>query len=375
MFDRFSIGPLLLPISQELHVSLAATTGAATLYYLLYGVMQPVYGIISDRIGRVRVMRAAFAGMVVAELLSTLAPNLPFLVLSRAATGALAAAIVPTSLVYIGDTFAFRVRQQAILDFLAALAVGTTAATVGAGILARFASWRLAFALPGLISLILVVALRWMPESLGPRQGVGPTAQVMRVLGRRWALFLISLAVAEGAVILGFLTYLAPALEAHGQNPATAGLVVAAYGLSVLACTRIVKQLVVRMPAAGLIALGGSSLAVGYGIAAVSQAVAGILAASALAGAAYAFMHSTLQAWATDVVPEARGTATSLFVTGAFAGAAFGAAAVAGLAGAHRYTILFLVAALICIPVTVLGSVARSRYTSAGPPELPVGAA
>lgn len=337
--------------------------------------MQPVYGIISDRIGRVRVMRAAFAGMVVAELLSTLAPNLPFLVLTRAATGALAAAIVPTSLVYIGDTFAFRVRQQAILDFLAALAVGTTAATVGAGILARFASWRLAFALPGLISLILVVALRWMPESLGPRQGVGPTAQVMRVLGRRWALFLISLAVAEGAVILGFLTYLAPALEAHGQNPATAGLVVAAYGLSVLACTRIVKQLVVRMPAAGLIALGGSSLAVGYGIAAVSQAVAGILAASALAGAAYAFMHSTLQAWATDVVPEARGTATSLFVTGAFAGAAIGAAAVAGLASAHRYTILFLVAALICIPVTVLGSVARSRYTSAGPPELPVGAA
>jgi len=379
LFDRFSIAPLLLPISNDLHISLPAATGAATLYYLLYGIMQPAYGILSDRVGRVRVMRAAFAGMTIAALLSAFAPNLPLLIAARAAAGALAAAIVPTSLVYIGDTFPFKVRQQAILDFMAAMAVGTTMATVGAGLLAHFASWRLAFALPGLLAFILVVALRWLPESLSPHRGAGPLDQVMRVAQRPWAVFLVGLAVAEGSVILGFLTYLAPALEAEGRNPATAGLVVAAYGVAVLACTRIVKQAAPRVPAAALIGLGGGMLGIGYAIAALNQGVAGILVASALAGAAYAFMHSTLQAWATDVVPEARGTATALFVTGAFAGAAIGAAAVAGLAGAHRYAVLFLVAALICIPVTVLGSFARSRYAGSGPPtefpEFPVGVA
>ena len=95
---------------------------------------------------------------------------------------------------------------------------------------------------------------------------------------------------------------------------------------------------------------------------AATQTVVTILAASVLAGGAYAFMQSTFQTWATDVVPEARGTATALFATAIFTGAALATSAVAGLASANRYSTLFMIAALVTLPVLIFGSLARWRY-------------
>jgi hypothetical protein len=73
-------------------------------------------------------------------------------------------------------------------------------------------------------------------------------------------------------------------------------------------------------------------------------------------------MHSTFQTWATDVVPQARATATALFATAIFGGAALATAAVAGIAAAHQYSTLFMIAAAVTVPVLVLGTVGRWRY-------------
>jgi predicted MFS family arabinose efflux permease len=73
-------------------------------------------------------------------------------------------------------------------------------------------------------------------------------------------------------------------------------------------------------------------------------------------------MQSTFQTWATDVVPEARATAASLFATAIFVGAALATAGVAGLASAHRYTNLFLIAAIVTLPVLIIGTIGRWRY-------------
>ena len=68
-------------------------------------------------------------------------------------------------------------------------------------------------------------------------------------------------------------------------------------------------------------------------------------------------------AWATEVVPEARGTATSLYATGAFLGAALGTGATGGLAGSHQFGRLFLIAAWTTIPMVIVGGLARWRYS------------
>jgi predicted MFS family arabinose efflux permease len=362
MTDRFAVAPLLIPIASTFHMSLAAVSGVASLYYLAYGLLPTLYGVLSDRFGRVRVIRAALLGTALADVLSALSPNLTALLVARFVTGGIACGVMPTTLVYLGDRFPFKIRQQAITNVLVFVALGTTAGTLGAGLTAHVFNWRFFFLIPGAIALAVAIGLRRMPESLLTRSSQNPLNQVATVLRHGWADLVLLLSVFNGAVMFGIVTYLAPALEANGQSPAIAGLVVASYGVSVLLCTRLFGYVARRTPAALILAGGAAMLLIGYLVAAASQSVAAILAASVLAGGAYAFMQSTFQTWATDVVPEARGTATALFTTAIFSGAALATAAVAGLAGANRYSTVFVIGALVTVPVLIVGSVARWRY-------------
>jgi predicted MFS family arabinose efflux permease len=75
-------------------------------------------------------------------------------------------------------------------------------------------------------------------------------------------------------------------------------------------------------------------------------------------------MQSTLQTWATDVVPEARGTATALTAGAASVGAALSSAALSGLAEAGLYRPLFWLAALAAAPVAGLSALLRGRFTA-----------
>jgi predicted MFS family arabinose efflux permease len=365
MFDRFAIAPLLIPIARDFHAPLAAVAITATAYYFLYGLGQPFWGFLSDRAGRVQVMRWSLAAVAVGATLSALAPNLAALIGARLVTGVAVCAIMPTALVYVGDAVPLGRRQGVIADLQAMLAVGTALGTVAAGFFAHFLTWRLAFACPAAVAAVLFFAFRRLPESRPGRQPGGPRAQIRLALRRGWARFLVLYALPEGAVILGFLVYLAPALEQSGANPALAGLVVAAYGAAVLAGTQVVKRMVVWAPPWVPIAVGGTMVCTGYLAAALDQHVFGVLVASVMIGGCYSFMHSGLQAWATDIEPAARGISTALFVTCAFTGGALGSAAGSVLAQAHEYRLLFLGALALSLPVVVVGAVARSRYPGA----------
>lgn len=164
MMDRFAIAPMLIPIAVSLHAPLSAAAGAATWYYLAYGLMPPLYGVLADRFGRVRIIRGALAGVAVADALSALAPNLAVLLVLRLLTGGIACGVLPLSLVYIGDRFPFRIRQQAIADVVVWVAIGTTVGTVGAGLVAHLTSWRLFFVVPAVLAGGLALRLNDLPE-------------------------------------------------------------------------------------------------------------------------------------------------------------------------------------------------------------------
>jgi predicted MFS family arabinose efflux permease len=364
-FDRFAVAPMLVTIAAALGASLAETAAIASVYYLLYGAMQPVWGMLSDRLGRVRVIRLTLFGAAVAGILSAAAPNLTVLIAARALAGGLFAAVVPASLVYVGDTVGMDSRQRALADLMAASAVGTALATVFGGLAAYLDAWRLAFAAPALAGVALAVMLTRLPEPKGfaAENRERPLVQVGRVLGRPWALVVVGIALVEGAVILGCLTFLAPSLESVGFSPAVAGLAVGLYGLAVLGWTRAVKLLTNRLGASGLILIGGGMLALGCASAAVGQSLAGVSAAAVLIGGGFAFMHSTLQTWATDVVPEARATVISLFAAALFAGSGIAAMAAAPLAEAGAFGLLFGLAALVAVPIGLFAGLARRRYS------------
>jgi predicted MFS family arabinose efflux permease len=364
-FDRFAIAPMLLTIAASLEASLTEVAATASLYYLLYGLMQPVWGMLSDRLGRVRVMRLTLFGAAVAGVLSSLAPNLTVLIIARALAGGLFAAVIPASLVYIGDTVGMGTRQKALADLMAASAVGTALATVLGGLAAYLDGWRVAFAAPALAGVALAVLLARLPEpkSFSEQKREGPLVQAGRVLVQPWALIVVGIALVEGAVILGFLTFLAPSLESAGFSPAVAGLAVGLYGLAVLGWTRAVKLVANRLGASALILIGAGMLLLGYASGAVGQSLASVSVAAILVGGGFAFMHSTLQTWATDVVPEARATVISLFAAALFAGSGVATMAAAPLAQAGSFDLLFALAALVAVPLGLVAGLARHRYS------------
>ena len=79
-----------------------------TSYSLAYGTGQLVYGPLSDRLGRIAVVRPRRSASASCTVLSALSPPPWQFVVARLLAGAFAGAVIPLTLVYIGDTVRVR---------------------------------------------------------------------------------------------------------------------------------------------------------------------------------------------------------------------------------------------------------------------------
>ena len=359
--DRFGISPLLVVIAVDFGVPLSAAVMTASVYFLTYGLTQPLWGMLSDRFGRLPVMRVALAGAMLFGLASAFAPNLIILTVARALTGGFFGAIIPASITYVGDTTSQEHRQSALSDLMAAVAVGTASATAAAGIIGQVLNWRIVFALAAVLALVALIPLLRMAEPDRDRS-TGVVASLRLFFAEKWSWVIIVLAFVEGALVLGILTLLAPALETQGVDTSLAGLAVAAYGVATLVCTRLVRPVTARLSAPRVIALGGICLVLGLAIVTIQLSIATVVAAAVLLGGAWAFMHTGLQSWATRVVPAARGISVAFFAGAVFAGSAVSSAIAGALAEAGHWTIIFGVSAAVALVLTVAATAGLSRY-------------
>ena len=359
--DRFAMPPMLVAIALDLGIPLSQVVQAAGAYFLAYGLLQPVWGMISDRFGVVRTLRITLLLSAVATAASALAMSPLAFGLLRCLAGGFFGAVFPAALIYVGDTVPAVRRQREITRLMTGLALGTATASIGAGVLAHLVSWRVVFLLTGVAGLGLSIALRHLAEPAAARTR-RLAASVALAVRSRPAMLILLLAFTEGAVLLGALTLLPPAIEAMGVSSSVAGAVTALYGVSVFASAHLVGRLSQRYHPSRLIALGGAASLVACVLMAVSQQppVAGVVAA--LLGLAWAAMHSSLQTWATEVLPAARATVVSLFAGSLFLGSAAAAVLVSGLAEAARYREIFLLAAAITVPLAILATWGRATW-------------
>jgi MFS family permease len=359
-FDRFATPPMLVVLAARTGMSLAEAVGLVAAYSLLYALGQPVWGFISDRFGRVAVLRTALAGLAVAAVASTLfSAHVPLLV-ARSAAGLMAGCLYPTLLTIIGDTRTGVAKARGLSELQVYSALGTTGATLAAGTIAAYTDWRVVFGLPALGCLALLVLLRRAHDGGTHRRG--PVD--FRAAFSGAALGVYGVAVLEGAVLMGVLTYFVPALQ-HADVPiALAGVLAAGYGVGVIAGARLMRRLVQRLSRTRLMGLGGAVLLVGYAASSVVQNPAAITATAVLVGASNAILHSSVQGWATEVAPAARATAVALFACALFLGSSVGTFLTAPLAGAGQYGAIFLLglgATAVLIAVVTAGHSAWQR--------------
>lgn len=365
--DRFAMPPMILAISRGLGEPVSEVAVAAGAYYLAYGLMQPVWGLVGGRVGSEQVLRWTTLLAVLGTTSTLFAGDAASLTVFRMLAGVGFSAAIPAALVYVGDSALPGRRHRDVTDLMAGVALGTAVATAGAGVLAATVGWRSAFVVTGGLGLVLWFVLRWLPPAVAPRVDGAMWVPVWMVLRSPAARILLMLAAAEGAVLLGTLTFLPSAVESAGVGTAVAGGLTAVFGVSVLIFAPAVGWLHARVSPAGWMAAGSASAVAGCGLAAVSSMPVVTVVACVLLGLAWATMHSTLQTWSTEILPRARPAAVSLFAGALFVGSAVASVLAGPLVDDGRFSVVFGIATLAAIALGLVGTVARSRWN--GPEE------
>ena len=208
--DRFVMPPMLVAIAADFDAPLASLVQVAGAYFLAYGLMQPAWGMITDRFGLVRTLRISLVLAAIATTSAAFTTSALALGCARALAGVAFGAAYPASLIYIGDTIAPRLRQREIARLMVGVAVGTSLGSAGAGVVAHTSSWRFAFLVTGVAALALAVALHALPEPTTHRRHTSlwePVRSLTRSKTTMVVLFLKAAMAAIPAAILIAVIY------------------------------------------------------------------------------------------------------------------------------------------------------------------------
>ena len=170
--DATVVGIALPAIAADLDAGTQALQWTVNGYTLTLASLILVAGSLGDRYGRRRVFLVGVAWFAVASLLCGLAPDAGSLVAARTLQGVGGALLTPGSLAILQSSFHPDDRSRAIGAWSGLGGIAGAAAPFLGGWLLEVSSWRLIFLvnLP-LAAVVLVVALRHVPESADPEAG------------------------------------------------------------------------------------------------------------------------------------------------------------------------------------------------------------
>lgn len=315
--------PMLIELGREFHVTPGDASRVVAAYAIAYGLLQLVYGPLADRLGKLRVVSWATMACALFSALTALVPTLDMLVLARAAMGAAAAGIVPLSIAWIGDQVPYEKRQETLGILTAATLTGMILGQSLGGLAADTLGWRSAFVVLTVIFVVAAAMLRLNVRQDRQAQPGAPsqpfslathlrgTALLLAMPRVRWVL---AATVMEGMLAYGTLAFVPSRLvQAFGFSSAGAGALMILFGAGGLLYSLQARRWVGLLGEKGLAMSGG--VLFGAGLLVLAWARQPWLAALACLGAGLGLymLHGTLQTLATQMAPESRGTAVTLF--------------------------------------------------------------
>jgi len=353
---------LLPQIAADLNVSVGATSIVVTAYLLAHGSVQLVIGPIGDRFGKYLCVSIAAAGSTAMVVACGLAPSLPVLVAARLACGLATGWIIPFALAFVGDVIPYERRQQVIGRFLSGQILGQLFGQAAGGVLGDYFGWRNVFfilaALLAAATLGLFYELWRNPithaNATPQHRGRGFIADYSAVLRSPWARAVIAIAFIEAAAMFGAFTYVGADLHLRfGVGFTLVGLFVGAFAIGGLIYSLSVRALVNRFGQTGLAAGGGALLALAYLTLAFEPHYWMAPAAILTIGLGFYMLHNTLQTNATQMTPQARGTAVAIFSASLYLGQTAGVAAGGVIFDRFTAVPVFLIAAAVLLALAL----------------------
>lgn len=323
-------------------------------FAITYGLMQLIYGPLGDRWGKYRVIVWATMGCGLGCALSALSGDLGPLVAARILTAVAAAAIIPLSLAWVGDTVDYAVRQETLARVGLGTMLGIAGGQLFGGLMSDTLGWRWAFGILALLFLSVAILMQRhgasvRPPTTAPREATGFGRQLTQVARDAWARTLLTIALIEGALIFGVMAIAATHLHTvHGVSLTTAGAVAALFGVGGMLYMASAKYTIRRFGEVGLARWGGTVMGLCFAVLGLTPWWPLAAPACLLAGFSFAMFHNTMQAKATQMVPAARATGVTLFAGFLFWGQSLGVLMLArGLTLVPSGTLIALVA--LCV--------------------------
>ncbi len=322
---------LLPTVADDFAVAPTKASIVVTAFTLSYGLFQLVHGPLGDRAGKLRTV--GFATLIAAAgcMASAFAPSLAALTVLRFITGIGAAAIIPLSIAWIGDNTPYELRQAALGRFIGVILLGQILGPALGGALAQWLSWREVFYVLAAVFLgVGVILFREQKRSrpvTQPRRSDGVIREYGAVLRDPWVRTVLVTVALEGALFYGAFAYAGAYLKLRFDLSYLAiGSILAGFGAGGLIYSLMVRWLLGRLGEIGLV-IGGASVLLGCFLALsllpVWQATIPVFIGT---GLGFYMFHNTLQTRATEMAPQARGTAVAVFAFSLFMGQAAGVA-------------------------------------------------
>ena len=382
-----ALGPLAvdmyLPSFPDIGRLLAASPATVqltlSLYMVAYAIGQVVYGPLSDRYGRLPVMRFALAVYCLASLACALAPNIEMLLTARAvqALGSSGAIVLARAIVRDLYSGARAGRELSLMGAIMALAP-VFAPMIG-GVLQSVFGWRSHFILQiafGLIAAFFV--WRKLPETLkvpapGPFSLRAIFAGYAEITRNRAVLAYIGMLAVSFAGVFAWISGSSFVLqEIYGLSALAFGLAFAAASGGYLAGTALATRIVTRIGLDSTIGIGAVALAIGGLGAAVavplgSASPIALTAAMAIFAAGMGLVQPQSVAGAMMPFPERAGTASSLLGVSQMLCAAATGVIVGELLGTSAWPVAVPLALTGCVTL-LLWAVSRGVRARDGRP-------
>lgn len=141
-FQAYMVAPLIPRLSTVFGVASQTIGFIVPAYMIPYGVSTLFYGLLSDRLGRRRVMLASLFAFVVLTALTATAQSASQLIFWRLMTGLGASGVVPLALALMGTLFPYEQRGRPLGWLFGAMAGGMAFGSTFGALLEPFVGWR-----------------------------------------------------------------------------------------------------------------------------------------------------------------------------------------------------------------------------------------
>ena len=360
--DNYAAAPLIINIAADLNLTVSVAAMSVTAYMLAFGVFTLLFGPLSDRFGKVKIINIAAIGTAIFSVLGAFSFNLPSLIFFRAMNGAFGAGIFPVTLALVGQSFDDQNRQKAIAKVMGLMFLGGATATIIGGALAYFGSWRLVYLAYGIAEFIIAMI---MLKTLERDQPVVEQLNIFEAYKEPLSNFrfmrLVMIIFFVGFSVFGSFTYSGKLIQTvTGYNLLVVGLILSLFGVGTVVGGRIAPALRKKLKNGFLVSAG-----VIGGISLLSMAFftnAWLLSLALFGfGIAFIFLQSTLITTVQEKLPKRRGTAMSLASFNMFVGGAVGTSINAMVIETGSLATIYISSAVILFLVSMVAALFISQ--------------